>query len=68
MDILKHHVMEENLQSYKNVLEKLVDILKIESLDEGTAGAATLTDILHKMIGVASDAGLEDIKRRIIDG
>jgi hypothetical protein len=60
--------MEENFQNYKNVLEKLVDILKTESASEGVCGAATPTDLLHKLIGMASDAGLDDIKERIIDG
>jgi len=67
LDILKHQVKEENPQDYKMVLEKLVDVLKRERLNEGTLAAATPTDILNKLIGIASDAGLEDIKGRVID-
>ena len=67
MDILKHQVLEENHQGYKLALEKLIVVLKREQLNEGTLAAATPTDILNKLIGIASDAGLEDIKGRVID-
>lgn len=55
------------MTGYKELLEKLIEFLKREKQNEGTASATSPTELLHKIIGLASDMGLEDIKERALD-
>lgn len=69
MDLLKSQVDqiadEKGSSKCKTVLEKLIDILIRE---QESSPEIRLEDLLHKLIGLTADAGLEDVKERIISG